>query len=116
MFIAATVLSVLLAFAFAGAAAQKLTAATAAVDTSRRFGFPFSRYRLVALPELAGALGLVAGIWLHRLGVAAGLGLTLLMLLALLFHARARDKPPLMIPAAVLGLLSAVVAWLWAGI
>lgn len=57
--------------------------------------------------------GLLVGIAVHGLGVAAGVCLALLMIGAVAFHVRAKDKPAVMLPALVLAVVSAVAAYLW---
>jgi hypothetical protein len=48
--------------------------------------------RLAAL-KAAGAAGLVAGLWVYQLGVAAAIGLVLYFVGALIAHVRARYVP-----------------------
>jgi hypothetical protein len=61
--------------------------------------------------ELAGAVGVLVGIAVEALGLAAAAGLVLTSLGAIAAHVRASDPPKALVPAAVgLVLSSAVVA------
>jgi uncharacterized membrane protein YphA (DoxX/SURF4 family) len=76
--------------------------------------FPLPAVRLIAGAELLGALGLILPAATHVAPIltpiaAAGLGAT--MIGALITHVRLRDPISMMAPAAVLLVLSAVVAW-----
>lgn len=55
-------------------------------------GWPYPRYRLVALPEIAGGLGLLSGFWIRELAAAAGFGLFALMIGAAILRTRAGDE------------------------
>ena len=91
MLIVANVLSGLLALAFLGGGLGKLTHAKSQVTTAARLHIPWARYRLIAIPELAASAGLVLGLAVAPLGVAAAVGLGLLMCGAIAFRIRARD-------------------------
>lgn len=54
-------------------------------------GVPLTYFPLLAACEFAGALGLVLGIWWPPLGVAAGIGLVLYFLGAIVSHLRVGD-------------------------
>jgi hypothetical protein len=54
-------------------------------------GVPLSYFLFFAMCELAGALGLVLGIFWPLLGIAAGVGLALYFLGAILSHLRVGD-------------------------
>lgn len=71
-----------------------------------RYGL--SRLRLLTgALELLGALGLVAGQFIHGLVPLSAGGLTLLMALALITRIRARDPLPSILPAAAMLILNA---------
>ncbi len=56
---------------------------------------------LLAVAELAGAVGLLVGLKVAPLGIAAGVGLALYFVGAVAAHVRAEDKnvaPPLVLP------------------
>jgi hypothetical protein len=54
-------------------------------------GVPLKYFLLLAACELAGALGLVLGIWRPSMGVAAGIGLVLYFVGATVAHLRVGD-------------------------
>jgi len=54
-------------------------------------GVPLKYFALLAACELAGALGLVLGIWWPAIGVAASIGLVLYFVGATVSHLRVRD-------------------------
>jgi hypothetical protein len=54
-------------------------------------GVPMKYFPLLAACEFAGAVGLVLGIWWPLLGVAAGIGLVLYFVLAIVAHLRVGD-------------------------
>ena len=91
MFIATLVLSSLLIFVFGAGVVGKLTRMRSQVDTAAKLRIPWQRYQLIALPEAAGALGLLAGLALAPLGVAAAVGLALLMAGAVAFRLHVHD-------------------------
>ena len=113
MFIATLIVGVLLALAFTGAGASKLAGVAAMRQSAEHLGFAFSTYRLIGLLELAGALGIVIGLWhAHLLGLEIGAfaagGLTILMIGAVVAHRKAGDGPAGFAPALVLALIAAV--------
>jgi len=69
-------------------------------------GVPMKYFPFLAACEMAGAVGLVLGIWWSPAGVAAGIGLLLYFLGAILSHVRVRDIKGIG-PAAFLLTLSA---------
>lgn len=69
-------------------------------------GVPMKYFPLLAACEFAGALGLVAGIWWPALGVAAGVGLILYFVGAIVSHLRVGDVGGIG-PAAFMLVLSA---------
>src|SRR6516162_8163143 len=54
-------------------------------------GVPLKYFPLLAACELAGALGLVVGIWEALIGIAAGVGLVLYFVGAVASHLRVGD-------------------------
>lgn len=78
--------------------------------SARHFGIPWSRYRLIALPELAATTGFLAGLAWHPLGLAAAAGMASLLVGALITHLRASDGAGEMARALLLlGVTSAYV-------
>src|SRR5215469_6158730 len=56
-------------------------------------GFPLSYFPLLAACELAGAVGLILGIFWPLLGILAGVGLAIYFIVAILAHFRVGDFP-----------------------
>jgi hypothetical protein len=54
-------------------------------------GIPLKYFALLAACEFAGAVGLVVGIWWPFIGIAAGIGLVLYFVGAVVSHLRAGD-------------------------
>jgi hypothetical protein len=112
MFVATVVLSGLLAFVFGAGAVGKLTKAHSELDKATKLRIPRPRYRLIAVPEAAAVVGLLAGLGIAGLGVAAAAGLVALMAGALAFRIRVRDALPFLLGDAALLVLAAVTATL----
>jgi hypothetical protein len=91
-------------FTFAGAA--KLARSRAMVARASHAGFSATTYQLIGAAEVAGALGVIAGLWFAPLGYAAGACLLLLMAGAFATHVRIGDKAVELIPAAVFALVT----------
>ena len=89
------------------AALSKVTEQQSMRDTAAHLGVPWPRYRAIGYLELAAVAGVVVGLWWAWLGVAAGAGVVLLMVGAVVFHARAKDAPADMVPALALLVLAA---------
>ena len=74
-----------------------------------RFGM--ARFRVLAgVLEIAGGIGLLAGLWSLQLLAASAFGLSALMLFAVGLRIRSRDGIWLTLPAIALSLLTAYVA------
>jgi hypothetical protein len=69
--------------------------------SAQRFGIPWRRYQLIAVPELAAAAGGLVGLFWRPAGVLAASGMILLVVGALIFHRRARDTVRDAMPALV---------------
>jgi len=82
-------------------ASAKLAAIPAMQESAARFEIPWRRYQLIGAAELAAAAGVVAGIWLHKVGLAAAIGMAALLIGALIFHRRAGDGAKEMAPALI---------------
>jgi hypothetical protein len=108
MFAAAAVVSSLLAAILAFSAIRKLSHQPQVVATYTRVGVPEDKLDYLALILLAGAAGLVVGLFWGPLGVAAAVGLVVYFLLAIAAHIRADDAAHL--PTPVVIELMAVVA------
>lgn len=110
MLIAADVLSGLLVFVFSVQAVTKLVGAKIQVQTAERLRIPWSRYRLIWVPEAAATLGLLGGFAIAPLGAAAALGLVLLMAGALTFRLRVHDSASRVLGDGVVLALAATTA------
>jgi hypothetical protein len=82
-------------------AAGKLLGQPKMRDSAAKFGIPWRRYRLIAVPELAAAAGILVGLFWRPAGLLAAAGMTLLLLGALVAHRRVRDRFPEMLPVVV---------------
>lgn len=109
MFIATAVLAILLAAGFVGAGLPKILAQPTAVDNARQHGYSVPAFRVVGLLEVAGAAGLVIGLYWAPLGVAAAAGLALLIVGAVITHLRAKDPVKAAVPALLFGAASIAV-------
>jgi uncharacterized membrane protein YphA (DoxX/SURF4 family) len=106
MFIATIILAVLLALAYGMAGVQKLAGTPTMRKNADHLGASYGLYKVIGVLELLAAIGLLAGLVVWPLGVAAGIGLALLMAGALVYHLRARDTIKHFGPALLLGLLA----------
>jgi uncharacterized membrane protein YphA (DoxX/SURF4 family) len=106
-----TAITLLLAAACLVPAAGKLLAHPQMQASAAHFGIPWPRYRLIGVAELAAAAGILAGLAVPALGVAAAAGMTVLLGIALVVHRQAGDRPKDATPAFVaLGLSVAYLA------
>jgi hypothetical protein len=101
MFLATVIVSLLLAAAALFAAARKLTHRKEVVESYLRAGVPEDRLNLLAAVLIAGAAGLVAGLFWAPLGVAAAGAFTVYFAAAVAFHARAGDLENAATPLAL---------------
>lgn len=104
MFIAYAVVAGLLALTLTASATFTLQRNAAITANMQKLGVPDSWLPRLAALKAAGAIGLVAGLWLAPLGIAAAIGVTLFFVGAIVTHLRAKDFE--FTPAAVLMLLA----------
>jgi hypothetical protein len=64
-------------------ASAKLAGAPAVGESAAHSGIPWNRYRLIRVLELAADAGVLVGLWLHPLGVAAACEMPILLASAL---------------------------------
>jgi DoxX-like protein len=95
------IVSILLAALLVFTAVRKLSHRPDVVATYTRVGVPEERLDQLAWILLAGAAGLIAGLFWPPIGVAAGIGLVVYFLLAIAAHIRARDARNLPVPVAM---------------
>jgi uncharacterized membrane protein YphA (DoxX/SURF4 family) len=91
MHITLIILNALLAVAFLGFGALKLASAKQSLQMRDQLQVGAQLWRVVGSLEVAGALGLAAGFVVPVLGIAAAVGLALLMVGGIVAHARAKD-------------------------
>lgn len=107
MGIAATILQVLLAVVFLGAGGSKLAGARMQVANFQRYGYPEGFRLVTGAVEAIGAAGMVAGLVVEEIAIAAAVWLGITMVGAA--YTDARHSPPAMV-AAPLVLLALNVA------
>lgn len=91
MFVAAVIVSTLLAGLLTYSAVQKLSHAERVVQAYAAAGVPEYKLNLLATILLTGAAGLLVGLLWAPIGVAAAIGLVVYFLVAVGFHIRAND-------------------------
>jgi hypothetical protein len=109
VFIATIVPSVLVAAAVLGSGAAKLNGAKQSIAIRDRLGVAAGLWRAVGVLEVVAAGGLAAGLAVPVLGIAAAVGLVLLLIGAIGAHARSHDLSNA-VPAVGLLLLSIAAA------
>ncbi|MGW0638321.1 DoxX family protein [Nocardia salmonicida] len=92
MFIATAIVSSLLAVGLVLSAVGKLTRDKAQLETMAKVRFPEDKLWMLAVAEIAGAVGLVGGLFWWPLGVAAAIGVVAYFVGALGAHLRAGDR------------------------
>ena len=105
MFIATVVVSVLLALAAIGSALGKFSKNPKVVENLSGVGVPLSWFPFLGAAEVAGGVGLLVGLGVAPLGMAAAIGLVLYFLGAVGAHVKANDTKGIP-PALVLALVS----------
>ena len=117
MFIALVITTVLLALICLNSAVMKLRENEQVVAIiGGTVGVPARYFPVLAGLEIAGAVGIVLGLWVAPLGIAAAIGLVGYFIGAVAGHLRVRDTknlamplPPLVLAIAVLVLRLATV-------
>jgi hypothetical protein len=103
MFVAYAVIAVLLAPGLIMSAYTKLARNERAVQTfTEQLGVPLGLYPFMAACEVAGAAGLIIGLWYGPLGIAAAVGLVLYFVGAVATHLRKGDFKGLVSPLVIL--------------
>jgi hypothetical protein len=101
MSLAAAIVSLLLASVLTYSALMKLSHQPEVVQTYVRVGVPEERLNYLAMLLLAGAAGLVAGLFWAPIGIAAAAALVVYFLLAVGAHIGARDTQHVSTPIAI---------------
>ncbi len=110
MFIAIVSTTALLALIAVNSAVMKLRQNEQVVAIiGGTVGVPAPYFPVLAALEIAGAVGIVAGLWLTPLGIAAAVGLTAYFIGAVIGHLRVRDTKNLAMPLVPLALSVAVL-------
>ena len=104
MSVAYAIVAIVLSLALLGSAAGKLTKHPKVAGTLTTVGVPEARWPMLAGLEVAGAVGLIIGLWVPALGVAAGIGVVLYFIGAVVAHLRVDDSD--IGPALALGLVA----------
>ncbi len=104
-----TVLSVVLVAALVLAAIRKLSHREDVVRSYARVGVPEDKLNSLAVILLAGAAGLITGLFWEPMGVAAALGVVCYFVLAVAAHIRFHDEQHLPTPLVILLLAAAVL-------
>jgi hypothetical protein len=103
-----TVLAVVLAIVFGVLGAAKLAAVPAMRAAAAHLGLTVGQYRVIGALELAGAIGVLVGLAVPPIGIAAAVGLGLLLLGAVAAHVRNRDAASrIAVPVAVAAVVTA---------
>jgi hypothetical protein len=106
---AAIVVTILLVALFVFSSSIKLLGVRRSLQIRDHLGVGPAQWRLIGLLELAGVVGVLAGLAWAPIGVAAAVGLALLAAGAVVFHVRASDGIADTAPA-VIGVGLAVAA------
>ncbi|MFF2124052.1 DoxX family protein [Streptomyces olivochromogenes] len=77
MFIAYAIVATLMSAVLLASAGAKFTRPKRLVDQMSTVGLPFGMLPFLGMAQIAGAGGLIIGLWWGPLGIAAALGLTL---------------------------------------
>jgi hypothetical protein len=107
LFAATVIVTVALALMMATAAARKLSHSASVVDSYRRAGVPERMLNPLAIILVAGAAGLLVGVWWAPVGIAAAVGTIAYFVGAISFHVRNDDLGRLPTPAAYLAMAAA---------
>jgi hypothetical protein len=102
------VLAVVLAVVFGVAGIAKVAAVPPMRKAARHLGFSVRQYRIIGALEVAGAIGLLVGLVVPAIGIAAAIGLGLLLVGAGAGHLVRRDGAArVAVPLALVGVVAA---------
>jgi uncharacterized membrane protein YphA (DoxX/SURF4 family) len=102
-----TVVVIALAVLFLASGASKLVRHPISVTARDKLAIPANQWNLIGAAEVAGAAGVLVGLSVHPLGIAAAIGLAIIGAGALAAHRKAHDALPDAAPA-VLALILAI--------
>jgi hypothetical protein len=100
------IVAVALAALFLLTGATKMLRVPASVAARDELGVPAAAWSLLGAAEVAGAAGVLVGLSVQALGIAAAIGLVLVGLGGLVAHRRAQDPRAKAVPAVVAVLLA----------
>jgi DoxX-like family len=98
---AKVIVTALLAALFAFSSLIKLFGVRQSLAIRDHLGVKPGQWRVIGLLELAGVAGVLVGLVWAPIGVAAAIGLALLVLGAIIFHVRASDSVADTAPAVI---------------
>jgi len=101
-----TTVSILLAVLCLLPAAAKLSGLPQMRAAADHAGIPWPRYRLIGVAELAATVGVLIGLRWRPLGMAAAVGMVLLLVGAVITHRRVGDGGKELAPAVVVLLVT----------
>jgi uncharacterized membrane protein YphA (DoxX/SURF4 family) len=114
MFVACVVVSVIVALAFLAAGGAKLARVAQSLEIRDRLRIPTTRWTAIGVLEVLGAAGVLIGLAVPAVGIAAAVCLVLLMVGAVMAHARAGEIAQA-VPAIALALLAVAIIGLRLG-
>jgi hypothetical protein len=103
-------LTLILASVMLAVAVPKLTGQAQMRERMAHLGVSAGLTRLIGGLEIAAVVGLLLGLLWAPIGVAAAVGLTLLMIGAAVYHARAKDPVQMTVVPVVFALAAGAVA------
>jgi uncharacterized membrane protein YphA (DoxX/SURF4 family) len=101
VFITTVIIGSILAAMYLAAGLSKAMSAPQTVVQAAELKIQPRCYRLIGIVELLGAAGVVIGLWVPLLGIAAGIGLGLMMVGAIVAHLRVGQSLQHAVPALV---------------
>ena len=104
------ILASLIVLATAGSAVAKLMKAPQLIESMGHVGVKPGLFPILALLEIAGAAGIILGIWLPILGQAAAVGVVLYFVGAVISHVRVKSGVKDAAPALVILVLAIATA------
>ncbi|MET8973805.1 DoxX family protein [Streptomyces hydrogenans] len=108
MFVSLTVITVFMAVLLLVSAGAKSLRTRHITEQMSTLGLPQSMMVVLIGAQIAGAAGVIAGLWCGPVGIAAAIGLTLYFAGAVAFHLRVGDRKGAS-PAVVLTMASVAV-------
>lgn len=98
---ATVIVTLLLAGLFTFSSSIKVLGVSKSLAIRDHLGVSPIQWRMIGALELAGVIGVLAGLLWAPIGIAAAIGLTLLSIGAIAFHVRASDRIAETLPAMI---------------